>query len=150
MPSPTPTEFDSDRIRSFVASVEGQDALLGAIASGFGHADPTLFVTAARREVAGWSDSKRGNVRVKILTGQIDVIGGHGELKGSVKSIASALLGFRTPPGRALEIGKVLFAILDADVDDLGAWMRDVPPCLVSMGCNRERLALYVIGRLPS
>ena len=150
MPFTTPAEFDTDRIRSFVASVEGQDALLGAIASGFGHADPTLFVAAARREIGAWSGIKRANVRMKILTGQIDVIGGHGELKGFLASLASALLGFRTPPGRALEIGKILFEILDADVDDLGAWMRDVPPNIVSMGCDRERLVLHVIGRLPT
>ncbi len=150
MPAATRSEFSSDHIRSFVASLEGQNVLLGAIASGFGHEDPTLLVTAARRQIAGWSETKRGSVRTKILTGQIDVIGAHGELKGSVASLTSALLGFRTPPGNAFEIGKILFLILDADAGDLGSWMRDVPPRLAPMGCNRERLALHVIGRLPT
>ena len=148
LPSPPPM-YATNLIRSFLASVEGQDVLLGAIASGFGHENPAPFVSTLRHEMRGWSDNKRGNIRVKILTGQIDVIGAHGELKGSLSSLSSALLGFRAPSGHGLAIGKVLFVILDADVGDLDSWLRDVPRQLVPMGCNPERLVLYVVGRLP-
>jgi len=150
MPPTTTPEFATERVRAFIASIEGQDVLLGAIASGFGHETPTLFVSSARRVNANWSEARRANLRLKILTGQIDVIGGNSDLKSALASLANALLSFRTPPGRALEIGKILFAILDADVDDLGTWLLDVPPRLVSMGCDRERLVLHLVGHLPN
>ncbi len=149
LPPPLPV-YATSRIRSFVASIEGQDVLLGAIASGFGHEDPVPLVAAARHVAAGWSSDRRVNLRMKIMTGQINVIGGHTDLKSALASLASALLGFRTPPARAFEVGKLLFVILDADAGDLDDWMRDVPPLLELMGCDRERLVLYVVGRLPS
>lgn len=149
MPAFIPTEYSDPRVTSFIASVEGQDVLLGAIAHGFGHEDPTTLVAGARRVAAGWSDDRFSQLRSKIISGRIDVIGGNFDLKSALATLASALLGYRTPRGRSLEIGKILFAILDADVDDLGAWLHDIPPLLAPMGCNYESLEKYLAGRLP-
>lgn len=152
MPSQTPPGHDPAIVRIFLASAEGQDVLLGAIAYGFGVADNELAirVSAVRREIARWSTHKRENTRRKIDSYQIDVIGAHGELKGSLCSLANALLVYQAPAGRSLEIGKILFAILDADVDGFDDWKRDAVPILAPMGCSHERMDRYVLARLPS
>lgn len=150
MPAFIPEEYDAPRVTSFIASVEGQDALLGAIAHGFGHEDPAFHVASARRIAAGWSENRWSVLRAKIMSGQIDVIGGNSDLKSALSSLSSALLGFRMPPGRGLQIGKMLFAILDADAGSLGTWMRNALPDLAPMGCNAERLEKYVVDRIPN